>query len=126
MNASILAGFGWTRCTAALVPLLKGDTSGWRKSILIEYYSDKTMPRISHLGNQTLRSERWKYIHYKELQGMDELYDLIKASYEMRSTIAAGRRRARCQVAGGARTSSGNVNVVDPFAANRRFRLRSS
>ncbi len=74
----------------SLVPLLKGDAAGWRKSFLIEYFSDKTMPRISHMGYQALRSERWKYIHYTELQGMDELYDLVKDPYEMRNAIAAG------------------------------------
>jgi hypothetical protein len=37
-----------------------------------------------------VRSERWKYIHYTELQGMDELYDLVKDPYEMRNTIASG------------------------------------
>jgi N-acetylglucosamine-6-sulfatase len=74
----------------SLVPLLKGNATGWRKSFLIEYFSDKTMPRISHMGYQALRSERWKYIHYTELNGMDELYDLIKDPYEMRNTIASG------------------------------------
>ena len=73
----------------SLVRLLKGESAGWRKSFLIEYFSDKTMPRISHMGYQALRSERWKYIHYTELQGMDELYDLSDDPYEMRNVIGA-------------------------------------
>ena len=73
----------------SLVPLLKGNPTGWRKSFLIEYFSDKTMPRISHMGYRALRSERWKYIQYTELKGMDELYDLSDDPYEMRNTIAA-------------------------------------
>ena len=78
----------------SLVPLLKGDAAGWRRSFLIEYFSDKTMPRISHMGYQALRTGRWKYIHYKELKGMDELYDLAKDPYEMSNTIAAGEGKA--------------------------------
>ena len=73
----------------SLVPLLNGRAAGWRKSFLIEYFSDKTMPRISHMGYQALRSARWKYIHYTELKGMDELYDLIKDPYEMRNAIGS-------------------------------------
>ena len=71
----------------SLVPLLRGASTGWRKSFLIEYFSDKTMPRISHMGYTALRTQRWKYIHYTELQGMDELYDLQKDPYEMRNVI---------------------------------------
>jgi Arylsulfatase A and related enzymes len=73
----------------SLVPLLKGNSAGWRKSFLIEYFSDKTMPRIAHMGYRALRSERWKYIQYTELKGMDELYDLSKDPYEMRNLIGA-------------------------------------
>jgi N-acetylglucosamine-6-sulfatase len=71
----------------SLVPLLRGDAAGWRKSFLIEYFSDTTMARMSHMGYQALRTERWKYIHYTELEGMDELYDLGKDPYEMRNVI---------------------------------------
>ena len=60
----------------SLVPLLKGVDSGWRKSFLIEYYSDKVFPRIQKMGYKAVRTQRWKYIHYVELDGMDELYDL--------------------------------------------------
>jgi len=28
------------------------------------------------MGYRAVRTERWKYIHYLELEGMDELYDL--------------------------------------------------
>jgi len=72
---------------ASLVPLLRGDAAGWRKSFLIEYFSDTTMPRMLHMGYQALRTERWKYIRYTELEGMDELYDLQKDPYEMHNAI---------------------------------------
>ncbi len=71
----------------SLVPLLKGVDSGWRKSFLIEYYSDKVFPRIQKMGYKAVRTQRWKYIHYVELDGMDELYDLKTDPYEMKNII---------------------------------------
>jgi N-acetylglucosamine-6-sulfatase len=71
----------------SLVPLLRGEKPDWRKSFVIEYYSDTTMARVSHMGYQALRTERWKYIHYTELEGMDELYDLGKDPYEMHNVF---------------------------------------
>jgi len=76
----------------SLVPLLKGSGSEWRKSFLIEYYSDKVFPWIQKMGYKAIRTERWKYIHYLELAGMDELYDLKADPYEMRNII--NRRHA--------------------------------
>jgi N-acetylglucosamine-6-sulfatase len=35
------------------------------------------------MGYQAVRGERWKYIHYTDLDGMDELYDLKADPYEM-------------------------------------------
>ena len=60
----------------SLAPLLKGEKVPWRKSLLIEYFSDKVFPRVSQMGYQAVRTERFKYIHYLNLKGMDELYDL--------------------------------------------------
>jgi N-acetylglucosamine-6-sulfatase len=60
----------------SLVPLLKGERPAWRSSFLIEYYSDRVFPRISQMGYKAVRSARWKYIRYLELEGMDELDDL--------------------------------------------------
>jgi N-acetylglucosamine-6-sulfatase len=71
----------------SLVPLLKGSDSAWRTSFLIEYYSDKVFPRIQKMGYKAVRTERWKYIHYVELDGMDELYDLKADPYEMKNII---------------------------------------
>jgi N-acetylglucosamine-6-sulfatase len=39
------------------------------------------------MGYKAARTERWKYIHYFELEGMDELYDLKTDPYEMRNII---------------------------------------
>lgn len=71
----------------SLVPLLNGSRKEWRTSFLIEYYSDKVFPRIQKMGYKAVRTERWKYIHYVELDGMDELYDLKSDPYEMKNII---------------------------------------
>ena len=36
-------------------------------------------------GLQGGAQPRWKYIHYLELEGMDELYDLKTDPYEMKT-----------------------------------------
>jgi N-acetylglucosamine-6-sulfatase len=71
----------------SLVPLLKGARHVWRNSFLIEYYSDKVFPRMLQMGYKAVRSQRWKYIHYLELDGMNELYDLKTDPYEMKNLI---------------------------------------
>ncbi len=75
----------------SLLPLLRGSVKDWRSSFLIEYFSDKVMPRMSNMGYRAVRTGRWKYIQYTELTGMDELYDLEADPYEMQSLIADPR-----------------------------------
>ena len=71
----------------SLVPLLEDSKTPWRTSFLIEYFSDRTMQRMLNMGYQAVRTERWKYIHYTELEGMDELYDLRRDPFEMHNLI---------------------------------------
>jgi N-acetylglucosamine-6-sulfatase len=72
----------------SLVPVLSGrQGASWRTSFLIEYYSDTVFPRISKMGYKAVRTGRWKYIHYLELDGMDEFYDLARDPYELRNII---------------------------------------
>jgi N-acetylglucosamine-6-sulfatase len=71
----------------SLVPLLKGEHVPWRDSFLIEYYSDKVFPRMLNMGYQAVRTSQWKYIHYVDLEGMDELYDLKADPYELKNLI---------------------------------------
>jgi N-acetylglucosamine-6-sulfatase len=79
----------------SLLPVLEGRQVDWRKSFLIEYYTDKVFPRISRMGYKAVRNERWKYIHYLELEGMDELYDLKQDPYELQNVInSRGARHA--------------------------------
>jgi N-acetylglucosamine-6-sulfatase len=74
----------------SLAPLLRGARIGWREDFLIEYFSDTVFPRIRNMGYQAVRTERWKYIQYQELKGMDELYDLSADPYELNNVIASG------------------------------------
>ncbi|MDH5233681.1 MAG: sulfatase [Gemmatimonadota bacterium] len=78
----------------SLVPLLEGATPPWRKSVMLEYYSDKVFPRMLTMGYEAVRTERYKYIHYLELPGMDELYDLETDPFEMDNLIGSPRGRA--------------------------------
>lgn len=66
----------------SLVPVLENKMPEWRSSFLIEYFTDTVFPRIRNMGYVAVRTARHKYIHYRELQGMDELYDLDKDPYE--------------------------------------------
>jgi N-acetylglucosamine-6-sulfatase len=72
----------------SLAPLLESRKTPWRTSFLIEYFSDRTMERVVNMGYRAVRTERWKYIHYTELEGADELYDLRSDPYEMRNLMA--------------------------------------
>jgi len=58
-----------------------------RTSLLIEYFSDTVFPRIKNMGYQAVRTNRWKYIHYRELPDADELYDLHADPYELLNRI---------------------------------------
>jgi len=78
----------------SLIPLLQGKSALWRSSVLIEYYSDKVFPRMVTMGYQAVRTERFTYIHYTELNGMDELYDLEADPYEMRNLMGTAVGKA--------------------------------
>ena len=72
----------------SLLPVLVGQAQGWRTAFLAEYYSDTVFRRIRNMGYQAVRTDRYKYIHYTELDGMDELYDLVADPFEMENLIA--------------------------------------
>ena len=72
----------------SLVPLLKGAApADWRKSFLIEYFSDTVFPRMRNMGYHAVRSDRWKYIHYDQQTDSDELYDLTTDPYELKNIV---------------------------------------
>ena len=56
-----------------------------RSSFLIEYYTDEVFERIEDMGYRAIRTDRYKYIRYTDLEGMDELYDLATDPYELRN-----------------------------------------
>ncbi|MEX0718378.1 MAG: sulfatase [Planctomycetaceae bacterium] len=72
----------------SLVPLLKGETDKTRPEIFVEYWSDIVYPRIRQMGYRAIRAERYKLIRYKDLEGMDELYDLERDPFELENRIA--------------------------------------
>ncbi len=78
----------------SLVPVLRGAAPAWRTSFLIEYFSDTVSPRVQRMGYEALRTERYKYIRYRELLGMDELYDLETDPYELENLIDSAAHAA--------------------------------
>lgn len=81
----------------SLVPVLKNEAQKWRRSFLIEYFTDTVFPRIRNMGYVAARTARYKYIHYRELQGMDELYDLVADPYEETNIIDRSDARETLQ-----------------------------
>lgn len=79
---------------ASLLPVLDGSATSWRSSVLVEYYTDQVFPRTLTMGYQAVRTDQHKYIHYLELQGMDELYDLQADPFELNNLMGTdeGRR----------------------------------
>ncbi len=78
----------------SLVPVFTGGATAWRDSLLIEHHTDpvsylgrSVLRRAMGMGYQAVRTERYKYIQFTELEGMDELYDLETDPYEMRNLI---------------------------------------
>jgi len=71
----------------SLIPVLERDSRDWRSSFLVEYYSDTVFQRIHQMGYSAARTERHKYIQYRELEGMDELYDLEADPFEETNMI---------------------------------------
>jgi N-acetylglucosamine-6-sulfatase len=73
----------------SLLPLLRDERVPWRTSILTEYFHEKTAPRVPTW--RAVRTDRWKYIQYADLDDMDELYDLQSDPYELKNLINEGR-----------------------------------
>jgi arylsulfatase A-like enzyme len=67
----------------SLVPVLAGGAASVRDDFLVEYYSDTEFPRLQGMGYKAVRTDRYKYIRYEELEGMDELYDLEVDPFEL-------------------------------------------
>ncbi|MDP2999952.1 MAG: sulfatase-like hydrolase/transferase, partial [Bryobacterales bacterium] len=75
----------------SLVPAFSGKAKEWRKSFLSEYFAETGFQRQPSW--QCARTPRWKYTHYTELEGMDELYDIQADPYEMKNLIGDAAAR---------------------------------
>ncbi len=70
----------------SFLPILREPAEGWRTSILAEFFPEKVNPRVPKW--QAVRTDRWKYIRYPDLSGMDELYDLRADPGEVANRIS--------------------------------------
>jgi arylsulfatase A-like enzyme len=71
----------------SLVPALGANATSIRNELLIEYYSDTEFPRVKGMGYKAIRTDRYKFIRYDELRGMDEVYDLVKDPHELNNLL---------------------------------------
>jgi N-acetylglucosamine-6-sulfatase len=71
----------------SFLPLVESGDREWRSAFLIEYFSDTVFPRIRNMGYGAVRTDRHKYIEYRELEGMNELYDLARDPFEEHNLI---------------------------------------
>jgi len=71
---------------SSLVPLFAGKRSGWRKSLLVEYWAENAMPWLVGMTYKCVRTDRYKLIRWinRGRNGeLDELYDLERDPYEL-------------------------------------------
>ena len=76
----------------SLLPLLAGKRSGWRKSILLEYWAENALPWLVGMSYKAVRTDRHKLIHWVNrgrAGELDELYDLEGDPFELRNRIAS-------------------------------------
>lgn len=89
----------------SLIPLLTGTPPGWRKSVLVEFYTnEQPFPHLLDMDYRAVRTDRYKYIHWVKFPEQDELYDLRRDSLERRNVaqdpaMAAVRSRMRTELA---------------------------
>jgi N-acetylglucosamine-6-sulfatase len=67
----------------SLRPLLTGKSTTWRTSFFYEYFREDWLPGIPSMV--AIRTDRWKYIRYPDIDDVDELYDLSRDPNEMRN-----------------------------------------
>jgi N-acetylglucosamine-6-sulfatase len=83
----------------SLAPLLRGERPEWRTSFVVEYWTDTVFPRVSRMGYDAVRTRRHKYVRFRELTGMDELYDLERDPRELHNLASdPGRETLRAEL----------------------------
>jgi len=61
----------------SLVPVLRGDTAGWRRAVLVEFTSyENPFPHLVDMDYRAIRTDRYKFVRWLKFPGMEELYDL--------------------------------------------------
>jgi len=79
----------------SLVPLFRGRPSSWRRSFMMELTSEEaTFPWLVSASYRAVRMGPYKYIHWINVDGMDELYDLGRDPFELTNLIDRPDRRA--------------------------------
>ncbi len=70
---------------ASLVPVFKGGQlpNDARTALLFEFWPEAVHPKNGIKAWKALRTNDWKYVHWTEMEGADELYDLKNDPYEM-------------------------------------------
>ena len=69
----------------SLVPVLRERASGGREDFLYEYFHEKGFPRTPTMFG--VRTKRWKYVEYPEVNDISELYDLKNDPLELTNLI---------------------------------------
>lgn len=68
----------------SVLPLFRANKPEWRDSFLFTYWPD-LMPNLPRM--LSVRTERYVYSTYPDLDDIDELYDLERDPYEMRNLV---------------------------------------
>jgi N-acetylglucosamine-6-sulfatase len=83
----------------SLMPLFSRRRSGWRKSILLEYWAENAYPWLVGMTYKAVRTDRFKYIRWVNRASngeLDEMYDLERDPHEVTNVITkAAYRRTR-------------------------------
>lgn len=69
----------------SMVPLLKSKSAPWRTSALFEYFVDPSFSRFP--AWKAARNEDWIYVHYDDVKGVDELFNIKKDRYQTNNLI---------------------------------------
>jgi arylsulfatase A-like enzyme len=66
---------------------------------VVEYWTDTVFPRVFRMGYDAVRTRRHKYVRFRELTGMDELYDLERDPRELHNLASdPGRETLRAEL----------------------------
>jgi arylsulfatase A-like enzyme len=83
----------------SFMPLVRGDSAGWRKAMYYHYYEFPQPHHVSpHFG---IRTERWVLVRFYGPRDYWELYDLDKDPHEVHNLYpdaAFGETAARLKV----------------------------